>query len=80
MRRGATRNRLERKHTPFPKHSLWRKLPEARPGDLMPPTQKAANRVVQMTARRRPSFALADHSLGLVVEGGDDLVGFSSAW
>jgi hypothetical protein len=26
-----------------------------------------------------PGFELADHSLGLVVEGGEDLVAFSSA-
>ena len=36
--------------------------------------------ITQRTARLLVlGFELADHSLGLVVEGGEDLVGFSSA-
>jgi hypothetical protein len=47
MRRSPTRSRVERKHTQLPKHPLWRELPEARAGDLMPAAQNAADRVVQ---------------------------------
>src|SRR5262249_11470365 len=65
MRRATTRSRMERNHAQFPEHAFQRKLPETRPGDLMPPAEKTADRVVQMQMYRAPR--LRDRAIAEVV-------------
>src|SRR5262249_13931419 len=65
MRRGPTRRWVERNHAQFPEHALQRELPGTRPGDLMPPAEKAANRGVQMRVSGVPR--LRDRAIAEVV-------------
>src|SRR5262245_38460057 len=65
MRRRTSRSWLQRNHAQFAKHVLQRELPETRPGNLMPPAEKAANRVVQIQMYRAPR--LRDRAIAEVV-------------
>jgi hypothetical protein len=45
-----------RQHAQLPEDILHGKLPVARAGDLVPPTEKAPDRVIQMQHHRVPRF------------------------
>jgi hypothetical protein len=56
MRSAPTWSSIQTEHPQFPKDAPGRELPEARPGDFVPPAKKATDRMVQMSVHRAPRF------------------------
>ena len=56
MRSAPTWSSIQTEHPQFPKDAPGGELPEARPGDFVPPAKKATDRMVQMSVHRAPRF------------------------